>query len=306
LSQQKKVPELEIEIDYEAMEKICLMSIEDFRKINCKKISFERIDIENTFYYYANRGASILAVAHLDTVQPPAHFKRLVLPHRDLVFSPTLDDRLGVYVILDLLPNLTAHTYDILLTTDEERGQSSAQHFSTDKRYNWVFQFDRRGDDVALYQYLHSEASKKLPLYGLKPTRGSYSDIASLEHLGCFCMNVGVGYDNNHSLDAFADIRTLELMVRRFIGFLSDHHDKHLPYTPPVIPETSWWDEIYDTVIPYRKENDILYPDYYCRECGEYVASPDQFVDDWVRMEYLDACEEYLCLECFYQRVYGY
>ncbi len=43
---------------------------------------------------------------------------------------------------------------DVLLTTGEEMGQSSAAYFDPgEKKYNWMFQFDRGGTDVVTYDY---------------------------------------------------------------------------------------------------------------------------------------------------------
>jgi hypothetical protein len=63
---------------------------------------------------HIDRGCKILGVAHLDTVLSAT-------PHLEnsLVMTPTLDDRLGVWVLLHLLPSLGFNDYDILLTDNE-------------------------------------------------------------------------------------------------------------------------------------------------------------------------------------------
>ncbi|MCP6726064.1 hypothetical protein NL526_28810, partial [Klebsiella pneumoniae] len=65
------------------------------------------------------------------------------------------DDRLGLYYIMEILPSLGINV-DVLLTTDEEIGQSSASEFkkAEGKQYNWMFMFDRHGyGNVVMYQY---------------------------------------------------------------------------------------------------------------------------------------------------------
>ena len=284
-------------IDYEAMRRRCLMPVEEFKTEPGVQLTVTK----DTFYCFIDNGADILAIAHLDTVQPPAHYERLVLPHRELVFSPTLDDRLGVYIILDLLPGLIGKRYDILLTTDEERGNSSAKHFTPPRRYNWMFEFDRRGDDVALYQYGYSEAVKILQAnYNLPVSRGSYTDICDLGHLGCFGMNVGVGYDDAHSLDANADMDMLKRMVAKFVRFFNDNRSTHFPFVPePPVNEMEVFlqDDLWPDM-PVKPKD--AYTDFFCRYCGGLVELPDEFIDESEIDEFGYCYYEGICPQCLY------
>ena len=76
-----------------------------------------------------DRGESVLGVAHLDHVQQAKHFR--VEPREEdlVVYNPRLDNRLGVYLLLDLLPELGLG-FDVLLTMDEEIGESTASKFA--------------------------------------------------------------------------------------------------------------------------------------------------------------------------------
>lgn len=167
-------------------------------------------------YVYKDRGSDILAVAHRDTVQHQRSFAQDGLT----IYAPQLDDRLGCHVILDLLIDLD---YDILLTEGEESGQSTAQYFQTDKHYKWMFEFDRTGTDCVMYQfdtpYLRSCLSKS----GIRPGNGSFSDIAYLGHLGCSGINMGVGYYNYHSLEAYMRIDHLLEQVGLFRRFYQEN-----------------------------------------------------------------------------------
>jgi hypothetical protein len=302
LKTKRPEPVLEIEIDYEAMRRRCLMPVEEFKTESGVQV----VTIEDTFYCFIDNGADVLAVAHLDTVQPATHFERLVLPHRNLVFSPTLDDRLGLYVILDLLPGLIGNRYDILLTTDEERGSSSAMYFTTGKRYNWMFEFDRRGNDAALYQYGYSEAARLLyETYKLPVSRGSYTDICELQHLGCFGMNIGVGYANAHSLDACADMDVLKSMVSVFVRFFNDNHTTHFPFVPEPPGESAQKemfvvDDLWEDIPPTQIKPKDLYTDYFCRYCGAFVELPEQFIDDAEAEDFGYCYYEGVCSECLY------
>src|SRR5512138_3360870 len=142
---------------------------------------------------YRDVGAQILSVAHLDSVNHEDHFYVNKFAGDDIVFNTHLDDRLGAYVVIDLLPRLGIHA-DLLLTEGEEVGKSTAQHFKTDKAYKWMYSFDRRGTDVVHYRY------NMLPWLDALKTQwknrigwGSNSDINYLPHLNCCGVNVGVG-----------------------------------------------------------------------------------------------------------------
>jgi hypothetical protein len=144
--------------------------------------------------------------------------------------SPTLDDRLGVYIITRLLPKLGVNC-DWLLTTGEEIGESSAELFRTDKNYNWAFSFDRAGTDVVLYQYDHKALRKLLRKAGFRVAEGMFSDLSFLD-IGCSGINFGCGYHDNHSPGAYAILSDVFTMVDRFTSFHRKHESVRLPYNP--------------------------------------------------------------------------
>jgi len=165
-------------------------------------------------YIFRDNGANVLGVAHLDTVLPPTHFAH----NGDRVFSPALDDRLGVYLLLDVLP-LLGVTFDLLLTDGEERGCSTARWFVPPRQYRWMFSFDRAGTDVVMYQYDTSANRRLLQRAGFRIGVGSYSDIADLEFLRCAGFNFGTGYHRQHRLDCYADLSEANEMAARFARF---------------------------------------------------------------------------------------
>lgn len=180
-------------------------------------------------YWFKDNGSNILAVAHLDSVQEYTHFHEMKLPHKHWVFSPTLDDRLGVYIIYFVLPILRLN-YDILFTTDEEIGRSTASNFKTDKQYNWIFEFDRKGDDMVMYDYETKELVENIEKTGWKVGRGSYTDICELQHLNCKGFNFGTGYQDYHSKDAYVDMKVLITNIQKFFIFYQKFKDIHLPH----------------------------------------------------------------------------
>jgi hypothetical protein len=206
----------------------------------------ERIDLpgKDRFFYYKDNGSDILAIAHLDSVQDDGTATVMETAAGLFVASGTLDDRLGAYVILELLPALGIKC-DILLTTDEEIGQSTAIDFTPEhKDYNWMFQFDRGGTDVVMYEYETKELVELVEASGARVGKGSFSDICMLDHLGCAGFNWGVGYQDYHSQRGHAWLEDTFRMVARFVKFYNKNADTLFPYESRYTWATStesWW-----------------------------------------------------------------
>lgn len=234
----------------------------------------ERVDLiphpngRERFYYFKDNGSDILAVAHLDSVQDDGTCSVVETEAGLLAVSGTLDDRLGAYVILDLLPKLGI-TCDWLLTTDEEIGQSTAGDFETDKDYLWMFQFDRGGTDVVMYDYHTEELANKVKNAGAPVGIGIFSDICDLTHLGCAGFNWGVGYEDYHSPRAHAWLEDTFRMVARFVKFHRANATEAMPYEyyDPFEGDDSW--------VNYRKDADKLYDDSMRGDCGHMVSLED-------------------------------
>ena len=151
----------------------------------------EYIEME-PFELFEDNGAKILGVAHSDTVFDGD--KIPLLEGEGYTMSGKLDDRLGVYALLEYLKG--KFEYDILITTDEEICCSTARLFDTNKQYNWIFELDRSETDLVTYQYDWEPKDFEIG-------RGSYSDIVDLEHLGCQAINVGIGYHDQHNINCY-------------------------------------------------------------------------------------------------------
>ena len=108
-------------------------------------------------YWFLDNSSDILAIAHYDTVEQRKPNFEIIYDKIDKtkirsIKSIQLDDRLGLYIIGEILPQFNCN-YDILITDFEEVGNSSAFNFKTDKQYKWIFEFDRHGINPVLYQY---------------------------------------------------------------------------------------------------------------------------------------------------------
>jgi hypothetical protein len=190
---------------------------------------------EDDFYFFQNNGADILAVAHLDSVDRKNRFFRIEHDRHQgrVVRSPTLDDRLGVYVIAELLPKIGIQA-DVLLTVGEERGKSTARYFTAPegKQYNWMFQFDRMGDDVVMYRYHTLEREQLLRSVHAWPSRGMFSDICDLENMRCAGFNWGVGYHDYHGPRAWASLDEMFAQAARFCRFWERYRNLHMVHEP--------------------------------------------------------------------------
>lgn len=181
---------------------------------------------ERYLYIKTHPDSKVLAVAHTDYVLYRT-------PHisydKRYVKCPQLDDRLGVWLILDYLKNIVQEKapFDILLTDFEEKGNSTAQHFNTDegKTYNWMFQFDRRGTDVVMYEYETPELKKIIENYGFEVGRGSFTDLCYLSQLNCAGFNIGTGYHGEHSTSCYADLRETFGNAEKFLHFYMENYN---------------------------------------------------------------------------------
>ena len=174
-----------------------------------------------------DRNGPVLMVAHVDTVLMPGKKAGI---RGDRLYHNAVDNRLGVYLGMELLPSLGIEV-DLLLTTGEEEGYSTAAVFRTRKRYHWMFSFDRKGEDVVLYQYERPSLVATLREAGFAVGQGSYSCIAELEHLGCCGMNFGCGMYDYHSEGAYCDLAALGRQLRRFSAFYRKYSATSLPHS---------------------------------------------------------------------------
>lgn len=214
-----------LRIDPRVLKERCLSSVDDYFDSGIGEV----VHGQDGRYIYIDNGSNVLAVAHLDTVRQDRHY----LTDTDFIMVAQLDDRLGVHVILDVLP-AAGVVVDVLLTENEEWGMSSAKWFTPSKDYNWMFQFDRSGTDVVMYDYHTQSAETILRSYGFDVGYGSYSDICELTHVGVLGFNFGTAYYQNHSQTAFLIPSQLHSMLEKFYRFWRDNANVKMEYVKPV------------------------------------------------------------------------
>lgn len=207
-----------------------LLSYDQNKNVAFVNVAKGRFEGDQYLYAQTHPDSKVLAVGHCDYVK--FHSPRITV-NRKKVYAGQLDDRLGVWLITCILPQLILPScpFDILLTDNEERGNSSAAFFKPPrgKKYNWVFEFDRRGTDVALYDYACDDLEKLIEHYGLKTTTGSFTDICMLD-LNCAAMNVGTGYYNEHTDSCHANFLDTFRNVYKFLALYHDCYDRKIPF----------------------------------------------------------------------------
>ena len=264
---------------------------------------------KNRYLFIPCKGTpQALGVAHVDTVfeglprfngqslklDPPK-----VLPGGD-IRSGALDDRLGVSILMDILPKvMPSFKYDILLTDDEEIGRSTASDFVNDcmsndsmyertDNYRFLFQFDRAGCDVVTYNYYNRSAEAYLEDSCWHIGHGSFSDISAMEDLGIWAANFGCGYHNQHSNDCYVDMDQLDMNLRRFAMFVKRTGNtifKHSSTYNSNFSSSNKWRNGYYGESFYSKSNKGTKYGFYEQPKSTFVDSktkdPFYAADDW-------------------------
>lgn len=243
----------------QSLRKVCNARIEDFRVLG------DVTDTKDGQLVYIDRGCDTLGVAHLDWVDfVPVHFEK------NKVYCPQLDDRLGAWVLLYLLPYLDVDC-DILLTDNEEIGRSTAKYFEPPREYNWMFEFDRRGTDVVMYEYDSPSNRQLLDMAGFEVGHGSFSDISYLGHLGITGFNFGVGYHHEHSRRCYANLIDTLNQANKFAEFWQAFHNMPIPAP-----------DYFEDDAPYTKDDFNYWPhdDTLCRDCGYPINIEDTYCNE--------------------------
>lgn len=237
-----RVKAVEAAFDRDALKRVCEMSEADFATAYDMVTTEVAQEAPSNFFHFRDNGSSLLAVAHLDTVADTdtrtCNF--LDTEGGPVVYSRALDDRLGAYVLLELLPALGI-VHDVLLTVGEEEGRSTALYFDAPKDYNWMIEFDRGGTDVVMYQYEDDDSYALVRDSGARMGSGSFTDICYLEHLGRKGFNWGVGYRDYHGPRSHAYLDDTFAMVARFLKFREANEDKVMEHVPTVSSWSSLW-----------------------------------------------------------------
>ena len=198
----------------------------DRLRFYCEKLTAGLLDHRSR--RFIDRGGNILAVAHCDHVSIPYRFE--VSSDGETVFCPRLDDRLGVYLAMDILPKIGVEC-DLLLTDGEEQGCSTAQKFKPKKNYNWIIELDRAGSDAVVYQYREMEPS----VFECFPRgEGSFSDISRMDQLGIGAFNAGIGYHQQHTARCYCRLNEVAECLSRIQAFYEKNKNNFFEHLTPL------------------------------------------------------------------------
>lgn len=294
-----------MKIDYKLMKKVCLADISDFESLG------NVTQTPDGIYIHIKSNSKILAVAHLDTVLNSRKFKVKKRKDDVIVYNAQLDDRLGVYTILYLLPQLGINC-DVLLTEGEESGRSTAKYFDKGD-YNWIFSFDRRGDDVVLYDYRDREVNAwELALKSSKFRigQGSFSDICFMEKLEIKAVNIGTGYIGEHFEQCRASMNMLTSQIKKFKDFYGKNADIKFPHSEKsYVDYHRHWDYGFTKYNPYYRSQSLecylcidgvgvnpIHGVYLCEDCFSSAEICQVCDDIFPNTDMMDG----RCMDCNY------
>jgi len=210
-------------VDLEQLEKICGADEPWFYKHGTSLL-------EDDLLVHVSTGSKVLGVAHVDTAFSDDSF--VVSSEIGRVWSARLDNRLGVYILMAMLPKMGVTT-DVLLTTGNFAEVSTADSFFTANEYNWIYSFDLSRTGVAMYRYGNERHLARLHRHGLYPREDDgYADISELWFLGATGFNFGNGIVTPNSQYSSVLLRVLERQVRKVAAFIRAYSHIPLPYEP--------------------------------------------------------------------------
>jgi hypothetical protein len=206
------------------LKQVAGMAVEDFANID----GIQTVETKDKRpLYLLDQGSSLLGIAHLDSVQK--HEPILAVLNHPLetrIYCPVLDDRIGVWTMLHVLPALGIKL-DVLLSDGEESGNPTSRDFVPSKKYLWMTMFDRTGLDCVMYRYYQqAELKKALEEVKFNTGHGSFSDISSM-HIGCSGFNVGVGYYDYHGPMAYFKLSEYITNIVKFVEFHKKYQHTH-------------------------------------------------------------------------------
>jgi hypothetical protein len=288
-----------VKVNLGVLKKLCSMKERKVKRY--LKATVPDIDDYGAFLWKQTEGVKILAVAHMDVVFDDKDFKSVTTKNDIIVFSPALDDRLGIFTITHLLPQFGIEV-DMLFTTDEEKCLSTASDFTRycDKEYNWIVEFDRMGTDVVLYDYdCNVELQEDLKSVGFEIGHGSYSDIRDMEDMGVAAFNMGIGYHFQHTERCCASMVDLSTQLKKLQEFVEHYGEvayEHVPLEKPDVDTDPYWycrggktDRYAHLRDDYRAHTEHWYPQ------AEDFSDPedefdDRFLGDYGKVYRAQAC----------------
>lgn len=192
------------------------------------------VPISRKGFLYTPGEVPVLLVAHLDTVHP--ELPEIICYSKDgrYMMSPQGiggDDRAGVYMILQILRQVSCH---VLFCEDEECGGRGAAVFTRSgisMDVNYIVELDRKGKNDAVYYGCDNQEFREFVAeFGFQEAFGSFSDISILApYLKTAAVNLSTGYYNAHRSHELIDRGVMVTNIERVKEMIMTPTE-HFPY----------------------------------------------------------------------------
>lgn len=180
-------------------------------------------------FIYAEGTVPVMLLAHYDTfAESPRYIVREgnILSGRKNGKPHQLgaDDRAGVYAVLE---TIVKHHCHVLFTGGEERGGIGASAFvasGIEPDVNYCLQFDRRGEnDAVYYDSANDEFEKFIESHGWEAAFGTFTDICTVcPYLGVMGVNLSIGFENEHTTKETLDTDIMNNTIKRIPELLNE------------------------------------------------------------------------------------
>lgn len=217
-------------------------------------------------------GSKILAVAHIDY-----HCSgRVHKASPETVVSSALDDRLGVYMAMEALPEIGVRC-DVLLTDDEESAMSTMQGLGMAflRRYNWIIQLDYPGEGVSMHGYTGMRDAVQ-EVFGPAPPV-SFTDISFVkDYSPISAFNAPTGYVQQHTEGCHVSMPVFARCLERIKAFYDVHKDTKFVENEDVILTEPMHDARFSLFSTPKEQTNVVPFKY---EPGEPVGRWEEYVD---------------------------
>jgi len=173
------------------------------------------------------------------------------------------DDRAGVWIALEMIKRGTTTDFEYGFFDGEESGAIGSRAYKPkDDAYTCFIGLDRKangGRNVATYGYDNTELISIFTNIGYKEQQGSFTDCSVLaERTGLACLNLSVGYANEHTKKETLNISQMKYTLFTMLGVVIPKKDYPDEYTTNGF---SGWSSNYS----------LAYEPVCCDLCGDHT-----------------------------------
>lgn len=255
--------------------------LRDYIKNACKDFNYALTGIKGNLIYTPKGCLKYpLLCSHMDTINDAYRgnapqvsdllFRDETIQLRDTSECTCLggDDRLGVWVALKLMAK--GMPYGFAFFRDEEigcKGSSASARFVDKLPITCFIGLDRRGfNEMATYGYDNLDLLEIFSLRGYKEAQGSITDASNLSS-SCTknraCLNLSVGYWNEHTRDEFILLSPARALVSVLGGLGVVNALTSRDYEAELFYDDSDWLSYNDSVFDSDNNADTFEDDYY-------------------------------------------